>query len=181
LNTMFRKILEEMEKGKKLKILAESAIPSYEVDETIFKARNIGKYLIVFVDIVNSTERLENLSIEEFTELFKTFHAVTIGKFRDIVSKEFKFKMLGDGLLFFVPINAEAGKFLAYNDYHKEKCYEFYTHINNGKLPIRVIAGYGKLVEVDVGLTNSWTDFYGVKINNIVHASKNIGGEFKWI
>ena len=177
-----REIFEEMiNKSTNLELVAESAIPSYEVSEDIFNPKCIKKYLIVFVDIIDSTERLENSSIEEFTKLFKNFHSTVIGKFRDIVSKEFKFKMLGDGLLFFFPIDTEAGKLLAYNDYHKEKCNEFYTHITRDDLPIRVIGGYSKLVEVDVGLANGWTDFYGVGINDIVHASKNIQGEFKWV
>jgi len=178
---MFREIIKDMVNEKKLKVLTESAIPSNEIDETIFEAKNIKKYLIVFVDIVNSTSRLEEFTVEKFTELFKNFHSNTIGSFRNIISKEFKFKMLGDGLLFFVPIDTEAGKLLAYDDYHKEKCNEFYTHITRDDLPIRVIGGYSELVEVDVGLANGWTDFYGVGINNIVHASKNIQGEFKWV
>jgi len=64
---------------------------------------------------------------------------------------------------------------LAYANYHETKCNEFYISIiKKADLQVGVVAGYSKLVEVDVRLTNGWTDFYGGGINNIIHASKNI-------
>jgi len=88
------------ENQKKSKVLTESEIPSYELDETIFKAKDIKKYLIIFVDIVHSINRLDGLTVAEFTELFGNFHSKMIEIFRNVISQEFRFKMLGDGLLF---------------------------------------------------------------------------------
>ena len=64
---------------------------------------------------------------------------------------------------------------------YKKRCGEF-NQILNKQFTVRTVAGKEKLIEFDVGLSNGWTDYYGVKINDIVHASKNMTrGEFRWI
>lgn len=168
-----------MDETKELILVTESAIPAREIDENRFIAKSLETYLIVFIDIVDSTSKLDEINddIEKVTKFFGMFNQESISNFRLTVSRDFKFKMMGDGLLFFVPIKTQVRQFLDY----KSKCDEF-NQILNSRFPIRTVAGKGKLIEFDVGISNGWTDYYGVRINDIVHASKNmIRGEFKWI
>lgn len=178
---LFRDIIEgkKKDKGQTMRI-EESAIPSELIDETKFEAQSIDEYLIVFVDIVNSTQKFEAMGkdMKKITSFFSDFHKHTISAFRDNISEDFKFKMLGDGLLFFVGIESKQGLLLPI--VYKNKCHKLYNELKQ-ILDIRIIAGLGKLIEFDVGLANGWTDYYGVAINNIVHASDNMEGEFKWI
>jgi len=157
-------------------ITMESAIPSLSIDETKFVAMGKDKYLIVFVDMVSSTKGLRAIdgNMDEVTEFFKKFHEKTIRSFKERFGSTFKFKMLGDGLLFFLQDDI----ILEWGSDKKEECTKFH---NSLKLKVRTVAGYGILTEVDVGLDNKWTDYYGVAINDIVRASKGIGEEFKWI
>ena len=62
----------------------------------------------------------------------------------------------------------------------RDECRKFHRSLTED-LTIRTIAEYGTLIEVDVGLDNKWTDYYGVAINDIVHASKDMGAGFRWI
>lgn len=180
---LFREAFTLAKKKNDLRSITESAIPSCNLDETVFVAKSINKYLIVFIDIVSSTQKLEkmNMSLEEITSFFGDFNMNAIRNFRELVSNDFKFKMMGDGLLFFVPIKTTAGKLLTSNGtYYQDKCEKLHNQLNN-HFDIRTVAGYGKLIEFDVGLDTGWTDYYGIAINNIVHASKELKGEFKWV
>jgi len=160
-------------------ITMESAIPSLSIDETKFVAMGKDRYLIIFVDMVSSTKGLRAIdgNMDEVTEFFKNFHEKTIRSFREEFGNSFKFKMLGDGLLFFFREEV----FLELENNKRYECKRFYRKLVREGLEIRTIAGYGTLIEVDVGLDNKWTDYYGVAINDIVHASKDMGAEFKWI
>lgn len=177
-----REILEESKRKTALKSVNESAIPSFSADETIFEVKSRGKYLIVFVDIVDSTSKLRvtDMNLDALKNMFGVFYEKTISSFRKNIGNYYKFKMMGDGLLFFVPIKTIAGELLANGNHYEKKCNKFHDEISNS-LSIRTIAGYGELIEFDVGLHNGWTDYFGIAINNIVHASKDIEGEFKWV
>jgi hypothetical protein len=159
---------EEMKNSNE--VILDSAIPSMSINETKFIAKGQDRYLIVFVDMVKSTNTLRIIDgdMDEVTNFFKHFHEKTIGSFRERFSNSFKFKMLGDGILFF------------YKENIKSKCRRFHRY-SMKDLNVRTVAGYGMLIEVDVGLDNKWTDYYGVAINDIVHASKGMDSEFKWI
>ena len=166
-------------KNENIKLSTESAIPALNIDESKFIAKGKDRYLIVFVDMVGSTKELRKIdaNMREVTRFFKKFHENTIRSFREEFGNSFKFKMLGDGLLFFfreeVALGIEENK--------RYECIKFHRKLVRQELNVRTIAGYGSLIEVDVGLDNKWTDYYGVAINDIVHASKYMGSEFKWI
>lgn len=176
----------------KLEVTMESAIPALDIDESKFIATGKDRYLIVFVDMVSSTKGLRDIDgdMDEVTGFFQTFHEKTIRGFREEFGNSFKFKMLGDGLLFFLKEDNDADNFdddiflsLFEKNVHldvENKCKEFHEKLVR-YLKVRTIAGYGTLIEVNVGLSNHWTDYYGVAINDIVHASKDMGSEFKWI
>ena len=168
---------EELKNGR-LEATMESAIPALNIDESKFVATGKDRYLIVFVDMVASTNNLRNIdgNMDEVTRFFKKFHEKTIRSFREKFGNSFKFKMLGDGLLFFFKEDVQLG----IEENKRYECRKFHRYLITD-LNVRTIAGYGTLIEVDVGLDNNWTDYYGVAINDIVHASKDMGAEFKWI
>ena len=166
-------------KEEELTFLMDSAIPASSINEAKFTAKGKDRYLIVFVDMVGSTNELRDIdgNMEDVTKFFKEFHENTIGSFREEFGNSFKFKMLGDGLLFFfreeIALGIEKNK--------RYECKKFYRKLIRQGLDVSTVAGYGDLIEVDVGLDNKWTDYYGVTINDIVHASKGMSAEFKWI
>lgn len=165
-------------RNSRLEVVMESAIPAISINEAKFIARGKDRYLIVFVDMVDSTKTLRTIDgdMSEVTRLFKKFHEKTISNFREKFGSSFKFKMLGDGLLFFYKEDVSLG----IENNKRYECRKFHRSLTED-LTIRTIAGYGTLIEVDVGLDNKWTDYYGVAINDIVHASKDMGAEFKWM
>ena len=152
-------------KNGKLKVAMESAIPALDIDESKFIATGKDRYLIVFVDMVSSTKGLRDINgnMDEVTEFFQTFHEKTIRSFREEFGNSFKFKMLGDGLLFFFKEDVHLG----IEEPTRYECRKFHRSLVRD-LNVRTVAGYGTLIEVDVGLTNNWTDYYGVAINREV-------------
>lgn len=98
----FREIVKEIEMSKTQNLVLESAIPARGIDENRFIAKSFETYLIVFIDIVNSTSILDKINgdVEKVTKFFGVFNQECISSFKAIVSSDFKFKMMGDGLLY---------------------------------------------------------------------------------
>lgn len=151
---------------------SEEKYPKIEIGEISNK-----DYLLTFTDLKNSTNKIKEQKWEYIKEIFDFFLKAVI-EYKKSIHKNFKFKLVGDGILFLTPYPSSE-EISSYQEYINKF---FFRLKEKTLLDFRIVAGIGTLECAPIYINGEeiLEECIGFALSKIVKESKKVD-TFKWL